>query len=491
MHYDIFISYRRNLTADKAEHLLSLLSGAGYKGKVSFDKDNLAGRFDIEILRRIDKCKDFILILGKETFSNLSAEDDEDTQLVKRIADCSIDDFQSLVEENQKLDFVRIELARAIRKGKNIIPIAPADTSDYSFSSLDLPSDIAALTRYQAVFYSDKDNCFLFKDILPKITSKLNTRPSLFSSFMKSGIAVWTSVAAIIIAFASYLLISDWISYRNSLTLSQLESYSTKTSFPALFRGEAREQIAQIKEIEGTLQKMDYFACAHFSEDITLKKASVIVKIAKKMLHSPGGEFLMGSDDPSSNPKCRPIHQAIAQEILIGKYEVSQDEWNPIMVGNDGQLDYPISGVSWYQSVDFCKELSRLSGISFTLPYEREWEFTAGYGGQYLYSGSDNPDAIAWYSGREESGDLPHVRNDKRGGLDCNALEVYDMSGNVAEWCADSFALYGEEPENERIKVIRGGSVADGEKKIRITYRDPMEAESSSIYVGLRLAIYL
>ena len=164
-HFDIFISYRRKDTADKAEHLLSLLSANGYKGKISFDKDNLAGRFDLEILHRVDECKDFILILGKDTFSYLHP-DDPDTETMKQIAVCSPEFFPSLESRLQKKDFVRVELARAISRKKNIIPLVPSDTPDYSFSQLTLPEDIQVLNKFQAVYYSDNDNCFLFKDIL-------------------------------------------------------------------------------------------------------------------------------------------------------------------------------------------------------------------------------------------------------------------------------------------------------------------------------------
>ena len=70
--FDIFISYRHAYTADKAEHLLTLLENNGYRSRVSFDRDNLNSRFDIEILRRIDNCKDFIIVLSEGTFENIS-----------------------------------------------------------------------------------------------------------------------------------------------------------------------------------------------------------------------------------------------------------------------------------------------------------------------------------------------------------------------------------------------------------------------------------
>ena len=174
--FDIFVSYRRKTSADKAEHLLSLLSVSGYEGRVSFDKDNFSGRFDAQILNRVDDCEDFIIILNKDTFSYLS-EDDVDSEIISKIANCSIDEFEALESQLSHVDFVRIELARAILKKKNIIPIVPADSTDYCFCEQRLPRDISELTKYQAVYYSDNANNFLFQDILPKVVKKLVAKP--------------------------------------------------------------------------------------------------------------------------------------------------------------------------------------------------------------------------------------------------------------------------------------------------------------------------
>ena len=73
--YSIFISYRHADTADKAEHLLTLLEAEGYKGRVSFDRENLDGQFDLEILQRLDNCTDFIVILGENTLNGIKDED--------------------------------------------------------------------------------------------------------------------------------------------------------------------------------------------------------------------------------------------------------------------------------------------------------------------------------------------------------------------------------------------------------------------------------
>lgn len=188
--YPIFISYRHSDTADKAEHLLSLLEAAGYKNRVSFDRENLDGRFDQEILRRLDTCTDFIIILGTETLAHIN---DEEFGWYNKLATCKIELFSNLEDEflaekrlkrkeshgelreaDKHIDFVRLEIARAIAKGKNIIPVVPVNTDEYNFDEHSLPEDIHLLNKYQAVKYQDSKD-FLFKDILDKILKRLKT----------------------------------------------------------------------------------------------------------------------------------------------------------------------------------------------------------------------------------------------------------------------------------------------------------------------------
>lgn len=95
--YDIFISYRRKDTSDKAQHLLTILEYNGYFGRVSFDKENLHGRFDVELLNRIDNCTDFIAMISDETFSDVT---DEHTELYVKLATCDPKDFYSIIEAN-------------------------------------------------------------------------------------------------------------------------------------------------------------------------------------------------------------------------------------------------------------------------------------------------------------------------------------------------------------------------------------------------------
>ncbi len=177
--YDIFISYRREDTTDKAEHLCTLLEQK-YEGRVSFDKENLQGTFDIELAKRIDACTDFILVVGKNSLNYKKPFIPEDVDLYNFLAKASIDEFEKKLLElgvNKKLDFFRIEIARALQqkgRGINIIVVAPFSDAGFDFSKLLLPPDIEQVLREEAVFYHIHKDAH-FKDIRYKLYTKLKT----------------------------------------------------------------------------------------------------------------------------------------------------------------------------------------------------------------------------------------------------------------------------------------------------------------------------
>jgi len=145
----------------------------------------------LEILRRLDTCTDFIIILGTETLAHFN---DEEFEWYEKLATCDIDSFPTLENEflaekciilrmesgkesreaDKHIDFVRLEIARAIAGGKNVIPVVPVNTDEYNFDDLSLPKDIQLLNKYQAVKYHDSKD-FLFKDILDKILKRIKT----------------------------------------------------------------------------------------------------------------------------------------------------------------------------------------------------------------------------------------------------------------------------------------------------------------------------
>ena len=247
----------------------------------------------------------------------------------------------------------------------------------------------------------------------------------------------------------------------------------------------------------------------NWDPNISLKQIRAVHQIMNAMLPVEGGTFIMGPAMAQDGRYHKyvdlltetPPHEVTIHSFFMGKYEVSVGEWHGIVGGKyDPEMaDYPISEVSYEDCLAFCQKLNDLCGLSFRLPTEEEWEFAAKGGNHHettLFVGSDNPDEVSWYS-TPRTGGHAHVRNDPHGGLRCNTLDLYDMGGNVYEWCDTPFRLYKDivsgtdSPEiiDPAAKVIRGGSFASEPYEITATHREPMNAGQRDKTIGLRLAL--
>lgn len=179
--------------------------------------------------------------------------------------------------------------------------------------------------------------------------------------------------------------------------------------------------------------------------------------VSFNMIRVEGGTFLMG--DPSI--PCRrpvPAHQETVSTYYIGETEVTVEMWKAVM-GNIPDFNYkdslqkPVESVDYIECVRFIYKLKELTGRKFRLPTGAEWEYAARGGAKsrgYMYSGSNNIDEVAQYNGIE-LGRLHITLNVKS--KKPNELGIYDMSGNVAEWCNE---LYGD-PDFSGYYVLRGG----------------------------------
>jgi formylglycine-generating enzyme required for sulfatase activity len=242
---------------------------------------------------------------------------------------------------------------------------------------------------------------------------------------------------------------------------------------------------------------------------ITLSQIRAVHHIMDGMIRIEGGTFMKGPDigedgqfaDDVDEYTETPPHEVSVSTFWISKYEVSEGEWHGVMGGRipKEKADYPVSGISFKECLEFCDRLFDLSGIRFRLPSEAEWEFAARGGNRHettRFIGSDDPDEVSWYRSNRTGG-MSHIRNDPRGGLRCNALDLYDMGGNVYEWCDTPFRLYRDivsgtpDPEiiDPEAMVIRGGSYASDLYEITATHRERMNAEAKDETVGFRIAL--
>ncbi|MBR1769753.1 MAG: formylglycine-generating enzyme family protein [Bacteroidales bacterium] len=194
------------------------------------------------------------------------------------------------------------------------------------------------------------------------------------------------------------------------------------------------------------------------------------------MIRVEGGTFLMGAQSKDKNRDNydaeafddeRPVHKVILRDYYIGETPVTQELWQVVMGENPSHFKgakNPVERVTWRDCQDFIKELNQKTRLKFRLPTEEEWEFAARGGVKskgYKYSGSNNIDEVAWYSANAKNETHP-VKKKKP-----NELGVYDMTGNVWEWCQDMNLLF----YMGRYRVYRGGSWSDDARYCRLSYR--------------------
>lgn len=481
--YDIFISYRRKETADKAEHLFTLLEHEGYKGRISFDRENFDGRFDIEILKRLDNCKDFIVILSHDTLSTLK---EEETGWYHRLAYCTIDEFPYIEMEMKaaggNLDFVRLEIARALAKGKHIIPVVPINSYNYNFDNLRLTDDICLLIKQHAERYQDTKD-FLFKDILPRIIKRLKSRPDR-TFWTKYVVAALLSVV-LIICFGGWL---KWnrenIEFKNCRTQADYEFFAQKTDF---FRSECEDSLYCFKELTRNIIPINDAKNTgrkdsirvNWGKNCSLQQLHTLRNLINNMMYVEKGTFIMGTANPVGleGVEC---DVTIEKDYYIGKFEVTAYEWNVVM--NDSTTinkKLPMAMISWNDCQEFIRKLQTLTGLLFSLPTESQWEYAAKKNGEkdWIYAGSNTPTDVANYNESSKNGTIEETGNRAP-----NGLELYDMSGNVSEWCSDG-------NDNDNRKRVRGGSFMSSLEEIVVTYSDVATADTKSEAIGLRLSL--
>lgn len=236
-------------------------------------------------------------------------------------------------------------------------------------------------------------------------------------------------------------------------------------------------------------------------ESETANSISIPVKdgINIEMIKVEAGTFMMGATKEVKEPyKIElPAHEVLlTEDYYIGKYEVTQALWNVVMDSkystNDGDL-LPKNYVSWNDCQEFIEKLNKITGLKFRLPTEAEWEYAARGGKKskrYLYSGSNNVLDVAWYDGN--SSNKRHPVGTKQ----ANELGIFDMGGNVSEWCQDLWGQYQNDSQINPLgssagtkHVLRGGNYFFDIRICYLSYRMFAESNYKDAFNGFRLAL--
>jgi formylglycine-generating enzyme required for sulfatase activity len=250
------------------------------------------------------------------------------------------------------------------------------------------------------------------------------------------------------------------------------------------------------------------------TEEIRIAKENALIDIEESMVSVSGGSFTMGCNFPQ-DADCgsseSPSHQVTLSSYKIGKYEVTQAQWEAVMGHNPSEQkgcpSCPVENVSWTDVGFFISELNKKSGKTYRLPTEAQWEYAAQGGGKsqkYMYSGGNNLYSVGWFE--ENSGNKKYPVGQKSP----NELGLYDMAGNVREWCSDVDRGYTNSSQtnpqsaggleykisrsgiihsSNAYKPIRGGSYATPEKHSLVKFRNSRFNEDREDHLGFRLAL--
>lgn len=540
--YDVFISYRRDGGGATAGRINDMLMADGYS--VSYDINTLReGRFDTKLLERIEQCQDFILVVDKNCF------------------DRTIDPVTDPQE-----DWLWRELAYAIKLKKNIIPVLMTGAS-YPKRLPDDINDVRNYNGPRCIHEYFDDFYKKLREFLhayPRMAkspsqklSNLKIKADMDCVFYLDGEEKAHLKAGAIQKFqlvkGEYEL--KFVSEDNSndfeeIGLEMLETDKIlKVSLRSLrdSRIQKEAEAKRIAEKQKTgkkrLEDDGKSSKKHFVEEEPYEVSNLVEiernevggqrpfglkrredettgrtriftvdHISFKMIYVEGGRFQMGSsdDDNEASGDEKPLHWVTLRDYYIAETQVTQALWKAVMGNNPSMFtgeNNPVEFVSWDDCHIFIMELNELMenqvprGYFFALPTEAQWEFAAKGGKNsrgYLFAGSNRFSDVAWHN---NIGSSTHPVKEK----EANELGLFDMSGNVWEWCEDFYdsSYYSKSPENDPRgpssgyrglffvlpHVRRGGGYCHSYKDCRVASRASGLPNDRESYIGFRLAL--
>ena len=293
-----------------------------------------------------------------------------------------------------------------------------------------------------------------------------------------------------------------------TLYLSEKEDMSGARNYSCNVEGKTFS--VEIKDLkEGAKYYYQYEFDKGYEKEKSEKESSVVFSnritvngVSFTMIKVEGGTFQMGATSEQGGDAYDneyPVHSVTLSDYYVGETEVTQELWEAVMGSNPshfgGNPQRPVELVSWNDCQEFITQLNQLTGKNFRLPTEAEWEYAARGGNNsqgYKYSGSNTIGNVAWYYGNSNF----QTHNVKT--KSPNELGIYDMSGNVLEWCQDWFDsnYYSNSPQTNptgpssgSARVYRGGSCNDySAEYCRVSYRGSRPGNGGN-YHGLRLCL--
>ncbi|MBL0710983.1 MAG: SUMF1/EgtB/PvdO family nonheme iron enzyme [Colwellia sp.] len=254
-----------------------------------------------------------------------------------------------------------------------------------------------------------------------------------------------------------------------------------------------------------TINKQKQGDVSTSQQDKYVLSEALLTKLNNAMVWVEGGSFDMGSNAPKARKRERPAHQVSLDGFYISKFELTQDLFSAIMGWNNSYYqcaNCPMNNVSWFNMLLFIERLNIATGHKYRLPTEAEWAYAAK-GGQktknLLFSGSNNIDTVAWYS--KNSNRQSHPVGQKQP----NELGLYDMTGNLWEFCQDNLnpsiyrqprqhnPFYGDlnNSHKKAMKVLRGGGYEFSADESLVFIRDGATNNVRMADIGFRLAMSL